>query len=145
MSNKEGFYGGLICALPYRNENHFSLFMRMINNPTCKISKISYSSLYGFIFKLEIDKPTDPNNESTVVPFLKLNKYDKSKYDPVYSIIIKMTLIENSTHTRGLWPYNPPNSTELIDKAYTDLKNFEEEIKTQSKIYKNTLYNVELT
>jgi hypothetical protein len=145
MPNKKRFHGGLVCALPYRNESHFSLFMRMLNNPTCKISEISYKSLYGFIFRLEIDKPIDPTDEQTVVPFLKLND-EKTQYDvPVYSIVIKLVLLNDPDS--GLKPMLLTNYKLYewmnIFKMTTSFNEFAEEIKTQSEVYKNTMLSGE--
>jgi hypothetical protein len=141
MPNKNRFRGGLVCALPYRNESHFSLFMRMLNNPTCKISEISYKSLYGFIFRLEIDKPIDPMDEQTIVPFLKLNS-EKTQYDvPVYSIVIKLVLLNDPAsglESMLLTNYKLYEWMNIFKKT-TTVNEFAEEIKTQSEVYKNTM------
>jgi len=130
------YYGGLICHVNYNKEPPFKLFMKMVNNPSCRISKISYSSLKGFILKLDIDRPSNLDNLDEIAPFLGLN-IEKTEYNvPVFTLVIKLVVLSR-TET------NMTKYISLDEKQFnkqTDIySDFEKEAKTQSEIYKNTI------
>jgi flagellar biosynthesis GTPase FlhF len=133
---EEEYYGGLICHVNYNKEAPFKLFMKMVNNPTCKISKIAYSSLKGFILKLDIDRPSNLDKIDAIAPFLGLN-IQKTKYDvPVYTLVIKLVILSSKeTNMRKYISLDRETFNKQTD-IYSD---FEKEAKTQSEIYKNTI------
>jgi len=133
---EEEYYGGLICHVNYNKESPFKLFMKMVNNPTCKISKIAYSSLKGFILKLDIDRPSKLDNIDAIAPFLGLN-IQKTKYDvPVYTLVIKLVIL--SSKETNMTQYISLDR-ERFNKQTDIYSDFEKEAKTQSEIYKNTI------
>ena len=133
---EEEYYGGLICHVNYNKEPPFKLFMKMVNNPTCRISKIAYSSLKGFILKLDIDRPSNLDNIDAIAPFLGLN-IQKTKYDvPVYTLVIKLVIL--SSKETNMTQYISLDR-ERFNKQTDIYSDFEKEAKTQSEIYKNTI------
>jgi hypothetical protein len=137
MTNLEKIKGGIVPAYNVSKEPPFSLLMTMINNPTCKISSISYSSLFGFIFKLEIDPPPKDLGFSRLhmTPFKKLNKEKTAYNEPAYSIVLKLALLGGTRCDLPVY--------KNVEKACDNEDSFKEESKNQSHIYLNTYNNGE--
>lgn len=125
--------GGMVTKI--KNENSFRSLMRMIKNPSCKITCCSYSSLKGFVFKLHIDKPTLDNCDTE---FFGMNDSNTSFNLPVDTLIVKMAIIKNES--AQLTDYLAVNG-ESFEKASETLDSFKNEANIQSTIYKKTLSN----
>ena len=98
---------------------------KMICVPNAILSKISYSSLNGFIFKLDI--PEIPEYSE----FFGLNNTKTALTKPIYSLVFKFIIISDSVE----------NLPKIKDKTkITELqKNVLDEAFIQQEIYKNTL------
>lgn len=136
--------GGLVCRPGFSTKNPFDLFMKMINNETASISSISYKSLYGFIFRLDIDpiaNRDDPEeagfyDPDKTYPFLQLNKELTAYDEPVYSLVIKMTLL-SSDKEHSLSDYT--RRFTKVSKFSQKDQDFIDEGEIQSAIYKSTV------
>lgn len=141
--------GGLVCRSGFSTIKPFDLFMKMINNETAKISSISYNSLFGFIFKLDIDpiaNSDDPEEEGFYVPdnthtFLQLNKEHTEYNEPVYSLVIKMVLLSSDgEHELPDYAYSfSDNVFGPVAKESQKTQDFIDEGEIQSEIYKSTV------
>ena len=98
------------------------------NNITC----ISYSSLEGFIFTITV-------NEANAV-FNGLN--DKSEFiKPISTVLLKLVLIKRDGATRNNFEFEIEDDKKTRKRA-TTVDAFNNEIKVQYDVYKNTLnYN----
>jgi len=121
---------------------------KMICVPGAKLSKISFSSLKGFIFRLDV--PHDPANSE----FFGLNTSGTALNEPVYSLIFKFAII--SEEADFLPPlvvpgdkddagrdagYNDSNGRFVRGRAKEteDLDDFKTEANVQQAIYTGTL------
>jgi hypothetical protein len=121
--------GGLIKK--DRNITNFDAFMNMINMERVEITKISFNSLYGFIFKLHV-----PQMEECEHQFYGLNE-NKTDFDaPIDALVIKMSVLNESKSDflQGLFLDDTK-----IDKQCDILDNFKNEAIIQSKIYSDSL------
>jgi hypothetical protein len=122
---------------------------KMICVPGARLSKISFSSLKGFIFRLDV--PHDPDNSE----FFGLNAAGTALNEPIYSLIFKFAII--STDVESLPPLVVPGDKDdygrdagYLDsngrfvrgraKETEDLDGFKTEANVQQAIYTGTLW-----
>ena len=138
ISNKI-YHGGVKCRNKYRKSDNLDIFMQMINIPNCTLSKISYESSCGFIFKLDAPDNTDPNN----LPFLNLNKEATNYNVPVYSIILKLTLLCQDIKRKEARVYIGEHYIDKENRRYAHRFNKESEFINETiatnKIYKRSM------
>lgn len=105
---------------------------KMICLPYARLSRIAYSSLTGFIFRLDV-----PKNDSNI-EFYGLND-DKSKLiKPIYSIVFKLAIISEDDSDR-LDPLIISETRGVYKKKTENLLDFKKEADTQQQIYIDTL------
>lgn len=113
---------------------------KMICVPGASISVISYSSIAGFIFKLDV--PNDPINSE----FLGLNEDGTAFNNPIYSLVFKFAILNNSNTkdklSRQLEIIDESGVKQYIYKEIPTLREFMYEAHIQQEIYKTTLYPV---
>jgi hypothetical protein len=104
----------------------------MINVKGATLKDISYSSLSGFIFKMDIPENTSEHE------FITFNEITKQYDKPVYSLIFKLAIIgsDNQPRLHNIY-YNTNNKG--INKQSEYLKDYENEYNVQNKIYFSTL------
>ena len=105
---------------------------KMINVKGATLKDISYSSLSGFIFKMDIPENTSEHE------FITFNEITKQYDKPVYSLIFKLAIIgsDNQPRLHNIY-YNTNNKG--INKQSEYLKDYENEYNVQNKIYFSTL------
>ena len=111
---------------------------KMISNPASTLTKIAYSSLKGFIFKLDV--PPSPENSE----FFGLNSSGTDFNVPIYSLIFKFAIISKNGDEE-LPEFSFPG--ELYDdgtqayynKATENLNDFKIESNIQQSIYLKTI------
>jgi hypothetical protein len=104
---------------------------KMINVKGAILTKISESSLSGFIFRLNV--PEDPENSE----FFSLND-DKTKFSkPIYSLIFKIVIIGNEDLPE--YTFQDSEGIQNVSKQCETIGDFKEEAKIQQDIYLNTL------
>ena len=114
---------------------------KMISNPGARLSKIAFSSLKGFIFRLDV--PPSPENSE----FFGLNDRGTDFTKPIYSLIFKFAIIGEDADDLELPNLVIPGDktdkgTPLPDgrnKETEDLTSFKIEADIQQKIYTATL------
>jgi len=121
---------------------------KMISVPGAKLSKISFSSLKGFIFRLDV--PHDPANSE----FFGLNAAGTALNEPVYSLIFKFAIISGAEESlpplvvpgdkddRGNDPRYEDSNGQIVRgraKQTEDLDGFKTEANVQQAIYTGTL------
>jgi hypothetical protein len=112
-----------------KDTTNFDAFMNMMNNQRAEISKISFSSLYGFIFKLHI-----PEIEECEQQFYGLNE-GKNDFDvPIDTIVIKISILSEKSKS-----YNLVIEDENVEKKSDNSNDFKNEAILQSNIYSNSL------
>lgn len=131
-------YGGLALRNPEKykdisddKKKYEKALYDMIDNAT-NIECISYSSLEGFIFTITV-------NEANAV-FNGLN--DKSEFkNPISTVLLKLVLIKRDGATRINFEFEIEDDKKTRKRA-TTVDAFNNEIKVQYNVYKNTLnYN----
>jgi len=114
---------------------------KMISCPGARLSKIAFSSLKGFIFRLDVP-PTPENSE-----FFGLNDAGTDFTKPIYSLIFKFAIIGEDADDSELPNLVIPgdktdNGTPLPggrEKETEDLTSFKIEADIQQKIYTATV------
>lgn len=114
---------------------------KMISNPGARLSKIAFSSLKGFIFRLDV--PQMPENSE----FFGLNNSGTDFAKPIYSLIFKFAIIRKNEDDADLPNLVIPgdktdNGTPLPggrNKETEDLTSFKIESDIQQKIYTSTV------
>jgi len=114
---------------------------KMISNPGARLSKIAFSSLKGFIFRLDV--PPSPENSE----FFGLNERGTDFTKPIYSLIFKFAIIGEDVDDSDLPNLVIPgdktdNGTPLPrgrSKETEDLTSFKIEADIQQKIYSATV------
>jgi hypothetical protein len=111
---------------------------KMICVPGASISVISYSSVAGFIFKLDV--PEDLINSE----FLGLNEDGTAFNKPIYSLVFKFAILSKSDKDILRVPLEIYESGKkrLFEKEIPTLREFMYEAHIQQEIYKTTLYPV---
>jgi hypothetical protein len=121
--------GGLRLIQTGNINTSFDAVYQMITNPLSTLTKISYSSLKGFIFKLDV--PHDVQHTY----FYGLNDSGTSYNVPVYTLILKFAIITDRTESL-------PNFIYMHDshnKSTENLIEYATESKTQQDIYVATV------
>ena len=104
----------------------------MIKLPGASLSKISYSSLTGFIFRLDV-----PSNENNV-QFYGLNDQKTALTKPIYNIVFKIAIISDDDSDK-LPRLSITGKDEEFKKKTEILKDFKNEANAQQQIYIDTL------
>jgi len=116
--------------------------VRMLNVPHARLTKIAYSSLKGFIFRLDV--PPMPENSE----FYGLNKACTDYTNPVYSLIFKFAIFGEDATDIELPPLIIPGDKDdngvLLKrkgraKETEDPESFKKEAKLQQAIYRKTV------
>lgn len=100
---------------------------KMIENPVSTLKKIAYSSLKGFIFKLDV--PPSPENSE----FFGLNASRTDFNVPIYSLIFKFAIV--SATKEKLPDLVVPGDSKSYGKDSEDLESFKTESQVQQNIY----------
>jgi hypothetical protein len=114
---------------------------KMITNPGARLSKIAFSSLKGFIFRLDV--PPSPENSE----FFGLNDRGTDFTKPIYSLIFKFAIIgedEDDLELPNLViPEDKNDKGKLLldgrEKETEDLTSFKIEADIQQQIYAATV------
>ena len=107
----------------------FAAVFIMICEVGAKITLISYSSLKGFVFRLDIPNPANTQ-------FFTLNSNKTAFTEPVVSLILKIEILSDIEERLSPLTIGRLNYNKLTDKT-TDFHN---EAKTQQDIYRNTVW-----
>lgn len=107
----------------------FAAVFIMICEVGAKITLISYSSLKGFVFRLDIPNPANTQ-------FFTLNSNKTAFTEPVVSLILKIEILSDIEERLSPLTIGRLNYNKLTDKT-TDFYN---EAKTQQDIYRNTVW-----
>jgi hypothetical protein len=130
-SRQKKYKGGVITCPNYQ-EPPYELFMKMVHNPTCRISKISDTSLKGFVIRLDIDPQPKESKESY---FLGLN-HEKTAFDVhVNTLVFKLVFLNETQESLPMYD----KDGEKYDKDVTSLQEYEHEVAVQSEVYQATL------
>ena len=138
MNNKQ--YGGLALRNPERyetilsNKEKYTAAMNEMINNAVKIECVSYTSLEGFIFIIEVNEADALFNGLDVQ-----SKFEK----PITTILLKFVMIHNSvTSTKPTNDITFTIEDKRIHKRISSKRAFTNEINIQYNVYKNTLsYN----
>lgn len=136
--------GGIVNKNPDDKNNNFVSVLKMLNNPRCKISHVSYWSLKGFIFKLQLEHDEENPLTDDDIEFYALNE-TKTGFDaPVDALIIKMAILHKPMETKigkefHLDDYRPTVGKESYKKENDTYDNFQKEAVAQSEIYEKTV------
>jgi hypothetical protein len=106
---------------------------KMICVPGATLTTISYNSLYGYVFKLNIP-PISENAE-----FFDLNDSGTIFNVPVFSLILKFAIIENPNAGVTRLPELIIEGETPHKKSYEKLENFRNEAMIQQTIYLTTI------
>jgi hypothetical protein len=132
--------GGLKIKTP--GITSWQAIVRMLNVPHARLTKIAYSSLKGFIFRLDV--PHMPENSE----FYGLNKACTDYTNPVYSLIFKFAIFGEDANDLELPPLIIPGDRDdngvLLKrkgraKETEDPNSFKKEAKLQQAIYRRTV------
>ena len=111
---------------------------KMISNPASTLTKIAYSSLKGYIFKLDV--PPSPENSE----FYGLNAAGTDFNVPIYSLIFKFAIISKNGDEE-LPEFSFPGELDengdqiYYSKATENLNDFKVESNIQQSIYLKTI------
>lgn len=111
---------------------------KMISNPGARLSKIAFSSLKGFIFRLDV--PPSPENSE----FLGLNDSGTDFTKPIYSLIFKFAIIgEDEDLPNLVIPGDKNDKGQPVpygrEKETENLTSFKIEADIQQQIYAATV------
>lgn len=112
---------------------------KMISTPGATLTAISYSSVEGFIFKLDIP------HEKQHAEFYGLNEDGTAFNNPIYSLIFKFAIISQTSGDKLHKPLivtDRSGRSEEIRKDMPKLRDFIYEAHAQQYIYNTTLYPV---
>jgi hypothetical protein len=131
--------GGLKQKNP--NLTSWQCVYKMISNPGARLSKIAFSSLKGFIFRLDV--PPSPENSE----FFGLNEKGTDFTKPIYSLIFKFAVIGEDKEDEELpnlvIPGDKNDKGQLLpdgrEKETEDLTSFKIEADIQQQIYAATV------
>ena len=130
--HKHVYHGGVLQRQRNPKISSWQAVYKMISLPDARLSKISYSSLTGFIFRLDV-----PNIESNT-EFYGLNDKKSALTKPIYSIVFKLAIISDDDYDR-LNPLIITEKNAAFDKKTENLRDFKKEADTQQQIYIDTL------
>ena len=94
--HKHVYHGGVLQRQRNPKLSSWQAVYKMISLPDARLSKISYSSLTGFIFRLDV-----PNIESNT-EFYGLNDKKSALTKPIYSIVFKLAIISDDDYDLSL-------------------------------------------
>lgn len=132
--------GGLKIKTP--GLTSWEAIVRMLNVPHARLTKIAYSSLKGFIFRLDV--PPIPENSE----FYGLNEACTDYTKPVYSLIFKFAIFGEDANDLELPPLKIPGDRDDAgvslrrrgrEKETEDPDSFKKEAKLQQAIYRKTV------
>jgi len=132
--------GGLKIKTP--GITSWQAIVRMLNVPHARLTKIAYSSLKGFIFRLDV--PPMPENSE----FYGLNKACTDYTNPVYSLIFKFAIFGVDAEDLALPPLIIPgdkDDNEVLlkrkgrSKETEEPNSFKKEARLQQEIYRRTV------
>lgn len=107
----------------------FTAVFIMISTLEAILTLISYSSLKGFVFRLDIPNPANSQ-------FFSLNSNKTAFTEPVVSLILKIEILSESEERLSPLTIEGVNYSKVTDKT-TDFHN---EAKIQQDIYRNTVW-----
>lgn len=110
----------------------FQAIYKMVNNPTAVLIKLAYSSLKGFLFKLDVD-PSPENSE-----FFRLNATNTAFTVPVYSLVFKCAIVADDEKMLPI-PLKFSGDKNMYIKSTENIDDFAEEAKVQQDIYTETI------
>jgi hypothetical protein len=113
-------------------KNNFEAILAMMRKPGARLTKISGSSLKGFIFKLDVP-PVQENAE-----FLGVNENGTAFTRPIYSLVFKFCVVSPPGTDTKLPPLTLSNG-EAKDKETEFLEGFADEAKMQQEIFLSTV------
>jgi hypothetical protein len=128
--HKGVYHGGV--SQRNRGISSWQAVYNMIKLPGASLSKISYSSLTGFIFRLDV-----PNIESNA-EFYGLNDQKTALTKPIYNIVFKLAIISDDDNDI-LDPLSITGKNRKFNKKTENLESFRKEANTQQQIYIDTL------
>ena len=123
------FKGGLRQKNP--EISSFQAVMNMLNTTGAQIALVSYTSLTGFIFKLEILKD-DPQN----FEFYGLNEKTHALTVPIHCLIIKFALLSSIDYLPDI---QITGDTQGYSKECIELLKYKIEAKSQQEIFLKTI------
>ena len=119
----------------------FEAAQTMITHPEAQVSALSYESLSGFLFRLDV-----PHDKSWAPAFLGLNAEGTALTRPVYSLVLKLAMVVSSSREQTYYckiQDNKRNSLFVHDKFHKKkvevLTDFIQEADIQQYIYIKTL------
>lgn len=125
-------------------QTSFEAVKTMMMHPKAQVSALSYNSMSGFLFRLDI-----PHDKTCTPPFVGLNAEGTAFTRPVYSLVLKLAMVVPSFLEQTYYfKHNPlrdnkRNSLFVVDKFYRKhvevLQDFIEEADIQQYIYIKTL------
>ena len=137
-------FGGIVKKNSDDKNNSFVSVLKMLNNPRCKLSHVSYRSLKGFIFKLHLEHDDENPLTDDDIEFYGLNETKTGFNAPVEALVIKMAILHNPMETKNgkefaLDDYTPTVDEKSYKKETDTYDNFQKEAVTQSEIYEKTV------
>ena len=123
------FKGGLRQKNP--EISSFQAVMKMLNTTGAQITLVSYTSLTGFIFKLEILKD-DPQN----IEFYGLNEKTHALTVPIHCLIIKFALLSSIDYLPDI---QITGDIQGYSKECIELSKYKIEAKSQQEIFLKTI------
>jgi hypothetical protein len=139
-SNYKNLRKSLIGGVKQKDTNltSWQAVYKMISVQGATLSVISYSSIAGFIFKLDV--PENPENSQ----FLGLNNDGTAFNKPIYSLVFKFAILSNNDKDNLRVPLEIYESgiKRSFEKEMPALREFMYEAHIQQEIYKTTLYPV---
>ena len=119
----------------------FEAVQTMITHPEAQVTALSYESLSGFLFRLDV-----PHDKSWTPAFLGLNAEGTALTRPVYSLVLKLAMVVSSSREQShYWKTQDNNHNSLFvhDKFHKKkvelLADFIREADIQQYIYIKTL------
>jgi len=110
----------------------FDAVYKMIQNKTAVLSAVSYSSLTGFVFVLQVVPSNSGKYED--VEFFGIDEKTKMATVPIYSLILKIAIITDRIQSLDVFPL-----TGKTKKSET-IHSYLQESNLQSAIYYNTVF-----
>jgi len=137
-------FGGIVKKNSDDKNNSFVSVLKMLNNPRCKLSHVSYRSLKGFIFKLHLEHDDENPLTDDDIEFYGLNETKTGFNAPIEALVIKIAILHNPMETKNgkefvLDDYKPTVGEKSYKKETDTYDNFQKEAVTQSEIYEKTV------
>lgn len=106
----------------------------LLNHPLTSISLLTKSSLYGFIFILQIHSSMIDKLDSSVKSMVYRNFEDGKTVD---KLLVKVTLVTDREES-----YKFRNIDGVVKKNTSDINDFKKEIEIQSKLWNLSIKNL---